>query len=74
MTIKRETERNKGASHLSLEYGNAIHVSIHWTLFDGAELTHRDPIHHSAVRTVGGSSIVPYESLADLLRVCQRVE
>ena len=51
-----------------------MHVSIHRTLFDGAEPTHRDAIHHGVVRTIGGSSIVLYESLADLLRVCQRVE
>ena len=36
-----------------------MHVSVHRTSVDDAELTHHDPILRGVVRTIGGSSIVP---------------
>lgn len=52
-----------------------MHVSIHWTLFDGAGLTTMTRFSvRGFVRTIDGSSTIPYESLVDLLRVQQRVE
>ena len=51
-----------------------MHVTLYWTFTDDAGPTHRDPILRGVVRVIGSSSIVPYESLVDLLRVKQRVE
>ena len=51
-----------------------MHASIYWTFIDDTELTHRDPILRGAIRMIGSSSIVLYESLVGLLRVRQRVE
>ena len=51
-----------------------MNLSIYWTFIDDAGPTHRDPILRGVIRVIGSSSIVPYESLVDLLRVNQRVE
>ena len=51
-----------------------MHVSIYWVFIDDAELTHRDPILRGVVGVIGSSSIIPYESLVDLLRVKHSVE